>query len=99
MSDTKMTGGAIDNYKNISKSILYNRGVLFFVFFLAISNLVFLVMSNDLFTLLIFVLTGFLTSFFSKNMVVILAVSMAVCNIIKFGTNMEEYTDAFEKMM
>ena len=94
MNELKMSGGAIDNFKNISKSLLYNRGVLYFIFFLAIGNLIILLLNNDLMTLIIFILVGFLTSFFSKNMVVILSVALAVCNILKFGTNLEEYSES-----
>jgi hypothetical protein len=36
----------------------------------------------------IFVLTGILTSFFSKNMVVIMLVSIIVANIFKYGSNL-----------
>jgi len=68
------------------KTLLSNRGVLYFVFALAIGNLFYLGTSNDLWTIAIFVLTGFLTSFFSKNMVVILCISLAVSSIIKYGT-------------
>jgi hypothetical protein len=75
------------NIGKMSQNFLHNRFVLYFIFFLAIANLFILVFSNDLKTIGVFFLTGLLTSFFSKNMVVIMVVSMVVANIIKIGTN------------
>ena len=68
------------------KSLLSNRGILYILFVLAIGNLFYLGTSNDIWTIAIFVLTGFLTSFFSKNMVVILCIALVVSSIIKYGT-------------
>ena len=68
------------------KSLLSNRGILYLLFALAIGNLFYLGTSNDIWTIAIFVLTGFLTSFFSKNMVVILCIALAISSIIKYGT-------------
>jgi hypothetical protein len=77
------------------KSLLSNRGVLYILFVLAIGNLFYLGTSNDIWTIAIFVLTGFLTSFFSKNMVVILCIALVVSSIIKYGisTKMSEGFD------
>ena len=73
------------------KSLLSNRGVLYILFALAIGNLFYLGTSNDIWTIAIFVLTGFLTSFFSKNMVVILCIALVVSSIIKYGTPKESF--------
>jgi len=77
---TSSRGGAI------GKSLLYNRGVLYFIFILALGYLFYLSTIYDFYTLSIFVIIGFLTSFFSKNMIVILSLAMAVSFIFKFGT-------------
>jgi branched-subunit amino acid transport protein len=90
-----MLGGA-DNFKNVSKSILYNQGVLYFIFALAVGNLLFMLLNNEFMSLAVFILVGFLTSFFSKNMVVILCVSMAVYSVLKFGTDLESLSDIYE---
>lgn len=68
-----------------NNAIIHNRFVLYFILFIALANLYFLTMSGDLVFTSIFVLVGFLTSFFSKNMVVILAIALAATNLIKFG--------------
>jgi len=77
------------------KSLLSNRGVLYILFVLAIGNLFYLGTSNDIWTIAAFVLTGFLTSFFSKNMVVILCIALAVSSIIKYGTQ-NKMSEGFE---
>lgn len=69
--------------KGISKSWLYCRWVLYVLFVLAIGNIYYLLLNNDLFTLAIFILVAFLTTFFSKNMVVILCISLVISTILK----------------
>lgn len=69
--------------KDISKSWLYCRWVLYLLFVLAIGNIYYLIMHNDLFTLAVFILVAFLTTFFSKNMVVILCISLVISTILK----------------
>jgi len=83
--------------RNVSnnKSILYNQGVLYFIFILALGHLFYILTTNDFFTLSIFVIIGFLTSFFSKNMVVILSLAMVVSFIFKFGTKIQ--VEGFEE--
>jgi hypothetical protein len=74
------------NMNKLSKHILYNKYVLIFIFILAISNIIQFVLERDYFSTAILILVGFLTSFFSKNMVVIMVIGMVVANILKFGT-------------
>jgi hypothetical protein len=76
---------------NNVKSLLFNKYILYFICIIAVGNLVYLGMSNDLSTIAVFVLVGFLTSFFSKNMIVILSISLAVSGIIKYGTSISQY--------
>ena len=66
--------------------ILYNRFVMYFILVLAIADLLFLAVGGELMLVATFLLIGFVTSFFSKNMVVIMTVAMATVNIIRFGT-------------
>ena len=66
--------------------ILHNRFVLYFVLFLALSDLLFLAMGSELVSISIFILSGFVTSFFSKNMMVIMCVAMVITNILRYGT-------------
>ena len=79
----RISGGALE------KNILYNRWVLYFIGLIALLDLVYLLGSNDFYSVIIFLLTGFLTSFFSKNMVVILSLAMSVAFIFKHGTQIQ----------
>ena len=72
----------------IPKSILYNRYLLYFVFAIVLGNVVQLMTQQDHMSLVIMVIVGLLTSFFSKNMVVILCIALVVTNILKYGTKL-----------
>ena len=73
---------------SIPKSILYNRYVLYFVFAVAVGNIVQFMMQQDHISVLLMVVVGLLTSFFSKNMVVIMVVALVVANVLKYGTHL-----------
>jgi len=73
---------------SIPKSILYNRYLLYFVFAIALGNVVQFMTQQDHLSLVIMVVVGLLTSFFSKNMVVILCIALVVTNILKYGTKL-----------
>ncbi len=66
--------------------ILHNRFVLYFILFLALSDLLFLAMGSEFVSIAVFILSGFVTSFFSKNMMVIMCVAMVISNILRYGT-------------
>ena len=71
---------------NSSKiNVLHNRAVLYFVLFLSTINLMSYGLVNDYFTPTIFILVAIITSFFSKNMTVILSVALVSSNVIKQG--------------
>ena len=65
--------------------LLHNKYVLYGVAGVAFVNLVLLLIGGDIFHAVVFLILGFLTSFFSKNMVVILSIALAATNLIKFG--------------
>ena len=77
----------LGKFNTISINILHNKFVLYFIFLIVVCNLFQLMMQKQFIVCSIFVLTGILTSFFSKNMVVIMLVSIIVANIFKYGTN------------
>jgi hypothetical protein len=65
--------------------ILYNRYVMYFILVLAIANILFLAVGGELMMVATFFMVGFITSFFSKNMIVIMTIAMAITNIVRFG--------------
>jgi hypothetical protein len=70
-----------------SKTLLHNNFVLYTVFAIAIINFFSYLSAGDMKHTIIFLLTGFVTSFLSKNMVVILCIAMAITNIMKVATS------------
>jgi hypothetical protein len=73
-------GAAIEIFKN---NILHNPIVLYFIFAISLLYLFYFSAVNDYSLVAIFILTGVVTSFFSKNMVVILCISLVVSFLLK----------------
>lgn len=68
---------------SIANDVLHNRFVLYFIFSLSILSLFYSVFKEDMLSAGVFILTSLLTSFFSKNMVVILVVALVVSNVVR----------------
>ena len=84
----KLLDKATQNYskKTTSASLLYNKYLLYVSFVVAFINILIWLSSGDYFHVIIFFLVGYLTYQFSKNMIVILVISVVVSNIVKSGT-------------
>jgi hypothetical protein len=67
------------------KLILSNKYFLWLVLAFSLLNLLYMAVGGDYMSIVAFLLVGFLTSFFSKNMVVILLVAIVVGNVVRFG--------------
>lgn len=63
--------------------VLHNQFVLYFLLFFALVDLFYFVTIQDYSSAVTFVLVGFLTSFFSKNMIVILFFAMTLTHIVR----------------
>ena len=61
---------------------LNNKFVLYIVLFIALTNILGYIAVNDYHSLVLFVILGFLTSYFSRNMIVTLAAAVIGTNII-----------------
>lgn len=86
----KMYKKATENYSSKlagNKSLLYNKYVLYVSFIICLINLLIWMFSGEFIHVTIFLLVGYLTSFFSKNMIVILVISLVVSNVVKSGSN------------
>jgi len=64
------------------KSLLKDKNVLYIVLFLAVSNLFGYLMMNNLNAIVLFSLVGFATSYFSKNMIVVLLTAILTTNFL-----------------
>lgn len=69
---------------NIHK-VFESKVVLYVLFFIVLVNMYMYAMVDDLVYSAIMIIVGFLTSFFHKNMIVILFTSIAITNLIRFG--------------
>lgn len=68
-----------------NNAILHNRVILYFIFLVSLGNLFYLTVERDITSILVFLLVGFLTAFFSKNMLIILFVALITSSLIKYG--------------
>jgi hypothetical protein len=77
-----------------SGKILYNKWILYFIFVVGIYDVVHFYQRGNTMAVAIFFIVGFLTSFFSKNMIVIIVSAIAVSHIVAYGNKM---TEGFEE--
>ena len=85
------------DFTKFSNQILHNRFVLYFIFILAVGNLFHFVFSKDMMSVGAFIAAGLLTSFFSKNMVVIMVIAMVVSNVIRLSNGRDGFKGRKEK--
>lgn len=64
---------------------LHSQAILYSIFVIALAEFLYLGHKDDYVSLSAFVLVGVLTSFFSKNMIVILAITIVVSGVFHFG--------------
>ena len=81
--------------------LLENKYVLYFVLFLAISNLLGYMIIGNINAVILFILIGGLMTFFSKNMIIVLSVPLVLTSVLLVGrkvseglTNATDATDA-----
>ena len=77
--------------------LLESKAVLYFLVIISIVNMVTYGATNEPTYAGYMLLIGFLTSFFSKNMIVILFIAIAFTNIIRFGMmSASQYREGFD---
>lgn len=69
-----------------SGKLLYNKWVLYFIFVVSLVDLTQFYMRGNTNAVLLFFAVGLLTTFFSKNMTVVLVIALALTHIFTFGT-------------
>lgn len=86
------------NKSDVNKNILYNKYLLYFIFIISFGNFFIELMNNNMYFVVIYIIIGLLTSFFNKNMIVILSMSVIFANILNYGkmSTVEGYEDEFE---
>ena len=70
--------------------VFSNKYALYIVLFLAVTNILGYLSIGDVHSLIFFLAVGFLTTYFSKNMVVVLLVALLATNFLYAGRKMKE---------
>ena len=73
-----------------SGRMLNNKWILYFIFVVGIYDVISFYHRDNLVAVAVFFIVGFLTSFFSKNMIVIIVMAIAVSHLITYGNRMTE---------
>ena len=71
------------NFPSSANGLLHNKIVLYVVFAIAMFNLLHESVRQDYLYCALFILIGFITSFFNKNMIVILVIAMVFATILR----------------
>ena len=83
--------------RETNNPILHNKFILYAVFFIALVYLFGLSIQRSWFHIAIFILIGYVSTFFSKNMMVILLISTIFTFVLKNGTNISH--EGFEEKL
>jgi hypothetical protein len=78
------------------KNILFSSWFLYFIVFVVFFNLVGHALNENYVITLVFILIAFVTSFFTKNMVVILTLGISFANILFYGASPIRELEGFE---
>jgi hypothetical protein len=83
---------------SVPNPLLYSRAVLYFLVFFTLSEVAYFVNQNDTSSVMTLVLIGLLTSFFNKNMVIILFTALVFTNLLRFAMPKQDYilSEGFE---
>ena len=69
----------------LENSVLSNRATLYFIFFLSIVYLFFLLLNYEFSSVFFFGLVGLVSSFFTRNMIVILFICLVITIVLNIG--------------
>ena len=70
--------------------LLENKYVLYFVLFLAVTNILGYMMMGNIKSVIFFILVAYLISNFSKNMIIILAIPLILTSVLMIGQRVKE---------
>jgi hypothetical protein len=81
----------------MSTNLLTNKWALYIILILGIFDIFNFYQNGHMMSLYVFLFVGILTSFFSKNMIVVIVTSIAISHIFTYGEKMTEGFDAEEE--
>ena len=76
-----------------SSAILHNKVLLYITFLFSLFYLLFLAFKSNYRCLSVFILVGFITSFFTKNMIIILFFAITMTGLIQLDMPIEGFED------
>ena len=84
---------------SVVKKMLGNKYVLYVVLFLSITNILGYLASQDFNALTFFVVVAFLTTYFSKNMIIVLLVAMISTNFLSMSNRIPHTIEGMREKM
>jgi len=82
--------------KSTSNSILHNRFLLYALLAVALIDVLYLLNTRDFTSVIVFILVAVLTTFFSKNMIIVLFVAICITYMLKHTKSLEGLEDMEE---
>jgi len=76
--------------------ILRNSVVLYIFLFMAVVQMFFFLNTRDFQSLVVLIILGVVISFFNKNMIIVLCLSLVLTNIIKYGIKGVRVSEGFQ---
>lgn len=84
-----------NSFKKVDASqLLHSRAVLYFLSIVSLLHIVYFAGAKDINAMFIFLIVGFLTSFFSKNMVIILFIALVITHLLRCDIRKPTYEGA-----
>ena len=77
-----MAGKVLKTIEKTTKEVITNKYVLYALLFIAVLNILGFLVTNNFISLAVFALIGVLTSYFTKNMIVVLIVTLVASNLL-----------------
>ena len=81
---------------NNGNGILYNKYLLYFILIVSLTDLLYYAIAKKYLFIIIFFIIGYLTHFFSKNMTVIMCISLTFTNILSMGAKGRIVNEGFK---
>jgi len=78
------------NMNTMGSGLLHNKALLYLVFAISFGNFILEMIAGDMYFVTVYLIIGFLTSFFNKNMMVVLLMATIFANILTYGKDSVE---------
>ena len=93
----KSFGNNVKSLGNNVKTIVHNRVVLYILCFIALNNIIMYANVKDFNSVITLLLVGLISSFFSKNMIIILALAIGITYVLNYN-NIDVFSEGAQNM-